>query len=179
VAALPRLRRLCLALPEAEERLTWDCATFRVRGRIFAMHVTDGAEAVWCKAPPGVQTMLVEAAPGCFFVPPYVGRNGWIGVRLGRGTDWVELAGLVERSWCMTAPKRLAAARAQPASTNSANAHRNSHNPATNPPSSGSARVQGRRLPVGGQAGRSDIMVCNVMAALPPMPPATTKGRRG
>jgi hypothetical protein len=112
VACLPRLRRLCLALPEAEERPTWDCATFRVRGRIFAMHVTDGTESVWCKAPPGVQAMLVEAAPERFFRPPYVGRHGWIGVRLGRATDWAELDSLIARSWRMTAPKRLAAARA-------------------------------------------------------------------
>jgi hypothetical protein len=110
VAALPRLRRLCLALPQAEERRTWDCATFRVRGRIFAMHVADTGEGVWCKAPPGVQQLLVEVAPERFFVPPYVGRNGWIGVRLNGATDWHELADLIERSWRMTAPKRLAAA---------------------------------------------------------------------
>ena len=112
MAALSRLRRLCLALPQAEERRTWVCATFRVRGRIFAMHVAEGGEAVWCKAPPGVQSMLVEAAPDRFFVPPYVGRNGWIGVRLDRSTDWRELADLIGRSWRMTAPKRLAAAAA-------------------------------------------------------------------
>ena len=108
--ALPRLRRLCLALPEAEERRTWDCATFRVRDRIFAMHVVERVEAVWCKAPAGVQAMLVEVAPERFFVPPYVGRNGWIGIRLDRSTDWRELADLIERSWRMTAPRRLAAA---------------------------------------------------------------------
>ena len=111
MAALARLRRLCLALPEAEERRTWDCATFRVRDRIFAMHVADAGEAVWCKAPPGVQYMLVEVAPERFFVPPYVGHNGWIGVRLDRFTDWRELADLIDRSWRMTAPKRLLAAR--------------------------------------------------------------------
>jgi len=112
LAALPRLRRLCLALPEAEERRTWDCATFRVRGRIFAMHVAEQVEAVWCKAPAGVQAMLVEVAPERFFVPPYVGRNGWIGIRLDRSTDWRELADLIERSWRMTAPRRLLAATA-------------------------------------------------------------------
>jgi hypothetical protein len=109
MAVLVRLRRLCLALPEAEERRTWDCATFRVRGRIFAMHVAEPGEAVWCKAPPGVQPMLVEVAPERFFVPPYVGRNGWIGIRLDRATDWHELADLIGRSWRMTAPKHLAA----------------------------------------------------------------------
>jgi hypothetical protein len=52
----------------------------------------------------------VEAVPERFFVPPYVGRNGWIGIRLDDGTDWPELEELITRSWRMTAPKRLAAA---------------------------------------------------------------------
>ena len=107
MAALFRLRRLCLGLPEAAELLTWGCATFRVRGRIFAMHVADQAEAVWCKAPPGVQSLLVEVASDRFFVPPYVGRHGWIGIRLDHSTDWRELSDLIERSWRMTAPRHL------------------------------------------------------------------------
>jgi len=47
------------------------------------------AGTVWCKAPRGVQAILVGAAPERFFVPPYVGHKGWIGFRLDRGTDWV------------------------------------------------------------------------------------------
>ncbi len=68
-----------------------------------------GAAALWCKAPRGVQEMLVEAAPERFFRPPYVGHKGWIGVVLDAATDWAEVAALVRRSWRMTAPKRLAA----------------------------------------------------------------------
>lgn len=109
MAALARPRHLCVALPEAEARRTWDCATCRVRDCIFAMHVADAGEAVWCKAPPGVQSMLVEVAPDRFFVPPYVGHNDWIGIRLDRATDWHELSDLIGRSWRLTAPKRLAA----------------------------------------------------------------------
>lgn len=109
--ALARLRRICLALPEAEERETWGIATWRIRGRIFCMwSTTDKPEAaLWCKAPPGIQGMLVEAAPERFFVPPYVGHKGWIGVVLDGSLDWDEVAALVRRSWRMTAPKRLAA----------------------------------------------------------------------
>jgi hypothetical protein len=107
---LARLRAICLALPEAEERETWDTPTFRIRGKIFAMVQADaGKTAFWCKAPPGVQTILVNAAPERFFAPPYVGPKGWIGVRLDGGVDWAEVAELVRRSWRMTAPKRLAA----------------------------------------------------------------------
>lgn len=107
---LSKLRAICLRLPEAVERETWDIPTFRVRDRIFAMaHATQGRPSVWCKAPSGVQAMLVEAAGERFFRPPYVGHKGWIGVWLDVDTDWDELAAVIERSWRMTAPKRLAA----------------------------------------------------------------------
>jgi predicted DNA-binding protein (MmcQ/YjbR family) len=104
------LRAICLALPDAMEKETWDAPTFRVRDKIFAMaHAFQGAASVWCKAPPGAQTILVNAAPDRFFVPPYVGPKGWIGVRLDGEVDWDEMAQLIARSYRMTAPKRLAA----------------------------------------------------------------------
>lgn len=111
-----RLREVCLALPEAAEQETWGHATFRVREKIFAMIgvADDGEVSVRCKARPGVQGMLVGTDPNRFFVPAYVGHNGWIGIKLNDETDWDELADLVEESYRMTAPKRLAALLDQP-----------------------------------------------------------------
>lgn len=108
---LDRLRAICLAFPDAEERETWECPTFRVRDKIYAMYVEDEDDrpAFWAKAPPGNQTHLVEADPGRFFVPPYVGPKGWIGMRLDRRVAWREVAVVVERSYRMTAPKKLVA----------------------------------------------------------------------
>lgn len=104
-----RLRAICLALPEASEQETWGDPTFRVRTKIFAMTKEgDGRLSLWCKARPGVQTILVGADPKVFFVPPYVGHKGWIGVRLDGEIDWDEVGELVEESYRMTAPKRLA-----------------------------------------------------------------------
>ena len=112
---IDRLREICLALPEATERETWGEATFRVREKIFAMAGTgQGRRAISCKARPGLQGALVGAAPDRFFVPPYVGPKGWIGIYLGDETDWDELADLVEESYRMTAPKRVAALLDQP-----------------------------------------------------------------
>jgi hypothetical protein len=106
-AALDHLRKICLALPQAVEKETWENPTFRVREKIFAMvHAADGRLGVWCKAPAGVQAILVEAAPERFFRPPYVGSKGWIGIWLN-DPDWQEVADLIARSWQMTAPKRL------------------------------------------------------------------------
>jgi predicted DNA-binding protein (MmcQ/YjbR family) len=51
--------------------------------------------------------VLVGADPERFFVPPYVGHRGWVGMRLDRRPDWNEVAELVRRSYRLTAPKRL------------------------------------------------------------------------
>jgi hypothetical protein len=112
---LTRLRRLCLALPEAHEVEAWGEPTFRVRNKLFAMyaaagnHHGNGRAAVWCKAAPDNQQLMVKAAPERFFVPPYVGPSGWVGVGLDAGTDWDELAGLLADGWRLVAPKRLVA----------------------------------------------------------------------
>jgi hypothetical protein len=112
---IAKLRRLCLALPEAVEKEAWGDPTFRVRDKIFAMEKRgDGRCSLWAKAPPGGQEHLVTADPGRFFVPPYVGHKGWIGMRLdadqkGRGPNWDEVAEVVRRSYRLTAPKRLLA----------------------------------------------------------------------
>jgi hypothetical protein len=108
---LKRLRRICLALPEAEEQITWGHPTFRVRGRIFATYGDGDAEhpaRATFKAPPGVQAMLMEAAPERFFVPPYVGSKGWVGVKLDAVCDWAEIESLARRSWSLITPKTLA-----------------------------------------------------------------------
>jgi predicted DNA-binding protein (MmcQ/YjbR family) len=108
---LTRLRRICLALPQAREQETWETPTFRVRKKIFvlAFEDDDDGASFWCKAPPGSQHVLVNADPKRFFVPPYVGHKGWVGVRLNGKPDWDEVAAIVARSYSLVAPKRLAA----------------------------------------------------------------------
>lgn len=108
---MDHLRAICLAFPEATEKESWGTdPTFRVRDKIFAMQKAgDGRVSLWCKAPPGAQDVLVGADPARFFVPPYVGHRGWIGVRLDVPTDWDEVADLVADSYRLAAPKRLAA----------------------------------------------------------------------
>jgi hypothetical protein len=109
--SLARARKICLALPEAYEKIAWGAPTFRVAGRQFAMyldnHHGDGRVALWCKAPPGAQEILVGADPERFFVPPYVGPAGWIGIHLDKGLDWGVIAGLVRDGYGEIAPKRL------------------------------------------------------------------------
>jgi hypothetical protein len=109
---LRRIREICLSLPETSERLSHGAPTFFVRGkRAFLMVVTnhhgDGRFAIWCAAAPGTQQLLVDADAERFFRPPYVGHRGWLGVRLDRGLDWDELAGIAEDAYAEIAPQKL------------------------------------------------------------------------
>ena len=108
-----RLRAICLALPDTTEKIAWGEPTWRVRGRLFAQlddhHHGAGHLAVWLPAPLGVQELVVKSDPTQFFVPPYVGPSGWIGVVI-RTVDREEMCELVTEAWRLTAPKRLLAA---------------------------------------------------------------------
>jgi len=112
---LTRLRKLCLALPEAQEVEAWGEPTFRVRNKMFAMYASAGIHhgaghaAVWCKASGLNQAMMVEAEPERFFVPPYVGASGWVGVWLDGAVAWDDLEDLLRDAYLLAAPKRLAA----------------------------------------------------------------------
>ena len=95
---MSQIREVCLALPDTSERLSHGAPTFFFKGkRAFAMvlndHHGDGRFAIWCAAEEGVQGMLVGANPESYFVPPYVGHRGWLGVRLDRDLEWNEIAG--------------------------------------------------------------------------------------
>ncbi len=77
---------------------------------VLTDHHGDGRFAIWCAAPAGIQGALVEADSETYFVPPYVGHRGWLGVRLDRGIVWDELAGIAEDAYAEVAPARLVAA---------------------------------------------------------------------
>ena len=110
---LARLRKLCLAFPEAHEVEAWGEPTFRVKNKLFAMyaasetHHGDGRDGVWIKSAHVTQDMLVRADPKRYFVPPYVGKSGWVGAYLDRGVDWEIVDDLLRDAYRMTAPKAL------------------------------------------------------------------------
>jgi predicted DNA-binding protein (MmcQ/YjbR family) len=110
--AVARIRVICLALPEAVEKPFGGhtAPSFRVRDKIFVMTSEPGYGPITmqCKAGPGAQDVLVHSDPVRFFVPPYTGHNGWVGVRLDVPIDWSIVEELVRDSYRLTAPKRLA-----------------------------------------------------------------------
>ncbi len=112
-----RLRLLsatCLALPEAERTNCGPHADFRVRGKIFAYflknHGGDGITAACFKSRLGEHVEHVKRAPDRFYLPQYIGRRGWVGLRLDCGEiDWDEISVLVRTSYDLVTPKGLRA----------------------------------------------------------------------
>lgn len=107
-----RVRKICLTLPEASEKLSHGEPTWFVKKKVFCMfannHHGDGHIAIWLPAPSGAQTALIEVDPKKFFRPPYVGVRGWVGIELKKVRD-PELAGHIRTAWRLVAPKKLAA----------------------------------------------------------------------
>jgi hypothetical protein len=101
------VRKMALALPEAVEQETWGTPTFRVRKKIFVMFA-EGQREAWIKSTHDEQRALTQMDPETFFVPPYVGPSGWIGVQF-RTADRDEVRELIIEAWRLTAPKRLVA----------------------------------------------------------------------
>jgi predicted DNA-binding protein (MmcQ/YjbR family) len=114
-----RLRAVCMALPEANERVSHGEPTwFAGKGKVFAMlddHHHGGAHlSVWLPAADGAQEALIESDPKRFFRPAYVGSSGWVGVVLDTRPDWAVVAWLVEQAYRLVANPRLVARLSEP-----------------------------------------------------------------
>ena len=107
LSPLTRVRRMCLSLPETTERKSHGAPSFFVN--YMNNHHDDGRLALWCACPPGMRDGLLKAQPEQYFVPPYVGFRGWIGVRLDREPDWDDVERVIRDAYLAVAPKKLIA----------------------------------------------------------------------
>lgn len=107
------VRELCLAFPQAQERVGHGMPDYKVGGKTFAMlavnHHGDGRIGLWVHSPPGMQQLHTQGEPQFYFVPPYVGRRGWLGVHLDKGNDWRTIALRVREAYAHVAPNALVA----------------------------------------------------------------------
>lgn len=106
------VREVCLWMPGTEEFQSHGQPNFRVRGKTFATFVVnhhgDGRIALWLNLPAGAQGLYTREEPEHFFVPPYVGPAGWLGVHLDKGMSWKRIAKLVREAYEKVAPTALA-----------------------------------------------------------------------
>jgi phosphoribosylglycinamide formyltransferase-1 len=111
------LMEICKSLPEVQVCVMGrrqEHRGFTVRKKTFAYHLWDhhgdGRIALWCKAADGEQGRLVEEDSRLFFVPPYLGPRGWVGMRLDLPRlNWSQVALLVRSAYRLSAPRALAA----------------------------------------------------------------------
>jgi predicted DNA-binding protein (MmcQ/YjbR family) len=105
------VREIMARFPEVEEFESHGFPTFRVRGKIFATyainHHGDGRVALNLMAPRGAQAAFVKMQPRVYFVPPYVGPRGWLGIELDKGLAWDAIRDHVRDAYEMAAPVEL------------------------------------------------------------------------
>lgn len=105
------MRKVCLSFPESEEEPSYGIPYFKVRGKSFAIyarnHHGDGRVALWLVAPPGAQSLYTEINPAAYFVPPYLGPRGWLGLELNKGVPWATIADRVREAYSKVAPAAL------------------------------------------------------------------------
>lgn len=105
------VRDIMASLPEAEEFISHGSPNFRVRKKIFATytinHHGDGRVALNLMAPPGAQAAFTKMRPKVYFVPPYVGPRGWLGVQLDQGLSWDTVFEHAREAYEMVAPAEL------------------------------------------------------------------------
>ena len=110
---LIRLRAICLARPETMEKLSHGEPTFFVKKKVFAMHASAanhhgaGRPAVWIKAMPTNQELVIRDDPARYFKPPYVGPSGWIGVWLDKRPPWSAIEALIDDGFRQVAPRQV------------------------------------------------------------------------
>jgi predicted DNA-binding protein (MmcQ/YjbR family) len=108
---LARLRKTCLALPEAYETTSFGHPTFRAgpSGRkTFAVFENyRGEDTICLKATLEDQALLVLDPR--FFVAPYIGKHGWTSMRTAGPIEWGEVEELVRESYRLVATKSMLA----------------------------------------------------------------------
>ena len=110
---LERIRKIANAYPETLEKTSHGAPTFFAGGKkVFVMfndnHHDDGRLAIWIPAPEGAQEILTESDPDTYFIPPYVGHRGWIGIHLTK-IKAAALKAHIHEAWQLSAPKKLQA----------------------------------------------------------------------
>jgi predicted DNA-binding protein (MmcQ/YjbR family) len=102
--ALDRLRKIALALPDAEEKLGYGHPVFYIGKKSFAAFEPKGGRAaVAVRIDPLDAGIFVD--DDRFFVTPY-GRGAWISIWADCKVDWKLVAQLVGAGYRMVAPKR-------------------------------------------------------------------------
>ena len=105
------VKKLALALPEAEESTTYRKPAYKVAGRAFAWESPHQSGALVLRCDPAERPLMIEARRETFFVIPHYEAYPMVLVHVEQA-DADELADRIEESWLLAAPKKVADAYA-------------------------------------------------------------------
>jgi len=105
--SLVRLRKICLALPEAVEIIDgFGHNTFKINGKSFVISgESEKGFRLSFKSDRETQALLLQKE--YFFKTPYIGQHGWISIENPADQGWGELTDLIQEAYLRAAPKRL------------------------------------------------------------------------
>ena len=103
-----RLLEIVQSLPGAYEDRPWGSVHCKVAGKIFVGWSRDeaGVMSLGFKTDKELQGLLVASDPR-FSVAAYVGRHGWVDMKLGPAPDWDEVKQFIVESYRRIAPRKL------------------------------------------------------------------------
>jgi hypothetical protein len=114
-APMRRAGAMALALPDTAVKPSQGAMSYQVRGKTFATvmhdHHGNGRTELWVKATAVSQAEHVAADGSRYYIPPYVGPNGWVGAWLDVAeVDWPTVAELLVDGYLVQSGPRAAAA---------------------------------------------------------------------
>ena len=99
---IERLRKVCLALPDAVETTNFGHPFFRFKNKPFCVfHGTADQPAIAFKVMKTEQNIFLEDPR--FFKTPYMHHNGWVSLHAQGKLDWKEITELMKASYGLTA----------------------------------------------------------------------------
>lgn len=113
---LGRIREIALALPEAAEKESHGRPAFFTKKVFVYYGGSRRVDGEWVAHDrsivflPDPEERPALEADGRVWLPAYLGPSGWLGLDLTPGSDFEEVAELIETSFRTTAPTRLVAA---------------------------------------------------------------------
>jgi hypothetical protein len=112
---LAKVRAIALEFPSAAEKISFGRPTFYTK-KVFVYYGSSVRDdGTWIAHNQSVLVQLdseerhAVSPDSRFFSPAYLGPFGWLGIDVDAGTDWVEIAELIESSYRQTAPPKLVA----------------------------------------------------------------------
>ncbi|MCU1440949.1 MAG: hypothetical protein JWP85_1946 [Rhodoglobus sp.] len=99
-----RVRDICMTYPDAAEVEAWGRPTFRAGKKIFTFVGSTSERPYSIVIKPDPDARLAYLQDPRFFIPPYWGPSGWLGIDIdGPRADWTEFAELIDASYRLVA----------------------------------------------------------------------------